>query len=185
MEEIIYSRNNNSTISCYSMDFSGISKQNAHGGRNVLPKMFVGRWWYFLEKCWKTGWSEQDVRDRRMLPRMATGAVPVRIRTATHFSSENSHRETLHRGRMFRSPWAFVAFSLTLKLVCRKYPKNNEFRTKKFLNQEFLYGISSFCTLSENNSFLHGKISCFCIFLAKNGVFNTNRTPGAASPALP
>ena len=25
----------------------------------------------------------------------------------THFSSENSHRETLHRGRMFRSPWAF------------------------------------------------------------------------------
>ena len=55
--------------------------------------------------------------------------------------------------------------------------KNNEFRTKKFPNQEFLYGISSFCTLSENNSFLHVKISCFCIFLAKNGVFNTNRTP--------
>ena len=49
---------------------------------------------------------------------------------------------------------------------CKK-PKNNEFRTKKFLNQEFLYGISSFCTLSENNSFLYGKISCFCIFLAK------------------
>ena len=48
---------------------------------------------------------------------------------------------------------------------------------KKFLNQEFLYGISSFCTLSENNSFLHGKISCFCIFLAKNGLNNTNRTP--------
>ena len=68
MEEIIYSQNNNSTISCYSMDFSGISKQNAHGGRNVLPKMFVGRWWYFLEKCWKTGWSEQDVRDRLQLP---------------------------------------------------------------------------------------------------------------------
>ena len=67
-----------------------------------------------------------------------------------------------------------------------KNPKNNEFRTKKFLNQEFLYGISSFCTLSENNSFLHGKISCFCIFLAKNGVFNTNRSPRAAdgNPAL-
>ena len=53
-------------------------------------------------------------------------------------------------------------------------------RTKKLLNQEFLYGISSFCTLSENNSFLHGKISYFCIFLAKNDVFNTNRTPRAA-----
>ena len=62
-------------------------------------------------------------------------------------------------------------------LVWCKNPKNNEFRTKKFPNQEFLYGISSFCTLSENNCFLHVKISCFCIFLAKNGVFNTNRTP--------
>ena len=65
--------------------------------------------------------------------------------------------------------YAFV----TLKLVCRKYPKNNEFRTKKFLNQKFLYGISSFCTLSENNSLLHGKISCFCIFLVKNRILNT------------
>ena len=96
MEEIIYSQNINSTIFCYSMDFSGISKQNAHGERNVLPKMFVGRWWYFLEKCWKTGWS-------------------VRIRTATHFSLENSHRETSHRGRTFRSPWAFVRFTTALR----------------------------------------------------------------------
>ena len=58
-------------------------------------------------------------------------------------------------------------------LVWCKNPKNNEFRTKKFPNQEFLYGISSFCTLSENNSFLHGKISCFCIFLVKNRILNT------------
>ena len=115
MEEIICSQNINSTIFCYSMDFSGISKQNAHGERNVLPKMFVGRWWYFLEKCWKTGWSEQDVRDRLQLPWMATGAVPVRIRTATHFSLENSHRETSHWGRTFRSPWAFVGFAAALR----------------------------------------------------------------------
>ena len=46
---------------------------------------------------------------------MATGAVPVRIRTATHFSSENSHRETLHRGRTFRPPWAFVEFTAALR----------------------------------------------------------------------
>ena len=70
--------------------------------------------------------------------------------------------------------YARLIARVTLKLVCRKYHKNNEFRTKKFLNQKFLYGISSFCTLSENNSLLRGKISCFCIFLAKNGVFNTN-----------
>ena len=50
-----------------------------------------------------------------MLPWMATGAVPVRIRTATHFSLENSHRETSHRGRTFRSPWAFVRFTTTLR----------------------------------------------------------------------
>ena len=50
-----------------------------------------------------------------MLPWMATGAVPVWIRTATHFSQENSHRETSHRGRTFRSPWAFVGFTATLR----------------------------------------------------------------------
>ena len=70
----------------------------------------------FSKSVERQGGSEQDVRDRRMLPWMATGAVPVRIRTATHFSLENSHRETSHRGRTFRSPWAFVASSLTLKL---------------------------------------------------------------------
>ena len=74
---------------------------------------------------------------------------------------------------------------LTFKLVCRKYPQKDEFRTKKILNQEFLYEISSFCTLSENNSLLHGNISCFCIFLAKNGVFNTNRTPRVADSNSP
>ena len=64
-------------------------------------------------------------------------------------------------------------------------PPKNDFRTKKFPNPEFLYGISSFCTLSENNSLLHGNISCFCIFLAKNGVFNTNRTPRVADSNSP
>ena len=44
MEEIIYSQNNNSTISCYSMDFSGISKQNAHGGRNVCRRVLIFSW---------------------------------------------------------------------------------------------------------------------------------------------
>ena len=40
---------------------------------------------------------------------------------------------------------------------------------KKFLNQEFLYGISLFCLCSENRD-----------FLAEIGVLNTNRTPGVA-----
>ena len=83
---------------------------------------------------------------------------------------------------VFRSIFAWL---VTFKLVCRKYPQKDEFRTKKILNQDFLYEISSFCTLSENNSLLHGNISCFCIFLAKNGVFNTNRTPRVADSNSP
>ena len=136
---------------------------------------------------------------------MATGAVPVRIRTAISLFVENSHLETRHQGVMFRSPRAFVGSTATLRYEpctqfinvsqrtlhiyfidgCRKYPQKDEFRTKKILNQEFLYEISSFCTLSENNSLLHGNISCFCIFLAKNGVFNTNRTPRVADSNSP
>ena len=77
--------------------------------------MFVGGCWYFFEKCWKTGWSEQDVRDRRTLPWMATGAVPVRIRTAISLFVENSHLETRHQGVMFRSPRAFVGSTATLR----------------------------------------------------------------------
>ena len=42
---------------------------------------------------------------------------------------------------------------------------------KKFLNQEFLYGISLFCLCSENRDFLHIKISYFCIFFRRNWRF--------------
>ena len=55
MEEIIYSQNNNSTISCYSMDFSGISKQNAHGGRNVMPQCLSEGVDIFLKSAGKQG----------------------------------------------------------------------------------------------------------------------------------
>ena len=98
--------------------------------------MSVGGCWYFLEKCWKTGgkrtrcprqpshacmafgchgWSKQDVQGIRTLPWMATGAVPVRIRTAISLFVENSHLETRHQGVMFRSPRAFVESTTTLR----------------------------------------------------------------------
>ena len=67
--------------------------------------------------------------------------------------------------------------SVNRKLVWCKKPQNNEFRTKKFRNQDFLYGISLFCLCSENRDFLHSKILCFCIFFLEIGVLNTNRTP--------
>ena len=46
---------------------------------------------------------------------MATGAVPVRIRTAISLFVENSHLETRHQGVMFRPPRAFVGSTATLR----------------------------------------------------------------------
>ena len=46
---------------------------------------------------------------------MATGAVPVRIRTAISLFVENSHLEPRHQGVMFRSPRAFVGSTATLR----------------------------------------------------------------------
>ena len=81
MEEIIYSRNNNSTISCYSMDFSGISKQNAHGGWNVMPRCLSEGVDIFLKSADRQGESGHDVRVSRSAPWMARVGDPVMIRT--------------------------------------------------------------------------------------------------------
>ena len=82
MEEIIYSRNNNSTISCYSMDFSGISKQNAHGGRNVMPRCLSEGVDIFLKSAERQEESGHDVRVSRSAPWMARVGGPVMMRTA-------------------------------------------------------------------------------------------------------
>ncbi len=81
MEEIIYSRNNNSTISCYSMDFSGISKQNAHGGWNVMPRCLSEGVDIFLKSADRQGESGHDVRVSRSAPWMARVGDPVMMRT--------------------------------------------------------------------------------------------------------
>ena len=81
MEEIIYSQNNNSTISCYSMDFSGISKQNAHGGRNVMPRCLSEGVDIFLKSVKRQGESGHDVRVSRFAPWMARVGDPVMMRT--------------------------------------------------------------------------------------------------------
>ena len=59
--------------------------------------------------------SRKVLKDRLQLPWMATGAVPVRIRTAISLFVENSHLETRHQGVMFRSPRAFVGSTATLR----------------------------------------------------------------------
>ena len=82
MEEIIYSQNINSTIFCYSMDFSGISKQNAHSGRNVMPRCLSEGVDIFLKSVERQGESGHDVRVSRSAPWMARVGDPVIMRTA-------------------------------------------------------------------------------------------------------
>ena len=80
MEEIIYSQNINSTIFCYSMDFSGISKQNAHSGRNVMPRCLSEGVDIFLKSVERQGESGHDVRVSRSAPWMARVGDPVMMR---------------------------------------------------------------------------------------------------------
>ena len=142
----------------------------------------------FQKSAERQGESGHDVRVSRLSTWMSTVGDPVMTRTTHHFSQKIHIRRPYIETCVPHAPGVrgfCQCIQLTLKLVCRKYPQKDEFRTKKILNQEFLYEISSFCTLSENNSLLHGNISCFCIFLAKNGVFNTNRTPRVADSNSP
>ena len=98
MEEIIYSRNNNSTISCYSMDFSGISKQNAHGGRNVMPRCLSEGVDIFLKSVERQGESGHDVRVSRSAPWMARVGDPVMMRiTVSLFIRKFTPRDATSR----------------------------------------------------------------------------------------
>ena len=62
----------------------------------------------FLKSVEHQGESGHDVRVSRLTPWMASVGGPVIMRKTYSLFVENSHPETLHRGRMFRSPWAFV-----------------------------------------------------------------------------
>ena len=121
MEEIIYSQNNNSTISCYSMDFSGISKQNAHGGRNVMPRCLSEGVDIFLKSVERQGKADTMSASAKpcvhgfWTPWMASVGGPVIMRKTYSLFVENSHPETRHQGVMFRSPWAFVGVTAALR----------------------------------------------------------------------
>ena len=66
----------------------------------------------FLKSVEHQGESGHDVRVSRLTPWMASVGGPVIMRKTYSLFVENSHPETLHRGRMFRSPWAFVDLKL-------------------------------------------------------------------------
>ena len=69
----------------------------------------------FLKSAERQGESGHDVRVSRSAPWMARVGGPVMMRTAISLFVENSHLETRHQGVMFRSQWAFVAFTTTLR----------------------------------------------------------------------
>ena len=98
MEEIIYSQNINSTIFCYSMDFSGISKQNAHSGRNVMPRCLSEGVDIFLKSADRQGESGHDVRVSRSAPWMARVGAPVMMRvTVSLFIRKFTPRDVTSR----------------------------------------------------------------------------------------
>ena len=66
----------------------------------------------FLKSVEHQGESGHDVRVSRLTPWMASVGGPVIMKKTYSLFVENSHPETLHRGRMFRSPWAFVDLKL-------------------------------------------------------------------------
>ena len=63
------------------MDFSGIRKQNAHGGRNVMPRCLSEGVDIFLKSADRQGESGHDVRVSRSAPWMARVGDPVMMRT--------------------------------------------------------------------------------------------------------
>ena len=63
------------------MDFSGISKQNAHSGRNVMPRCLSEGVDIFLKSVERQGESGHDVRVSRSAPWMARVGDPVMMRT--------------------------------------------------------------------------------------------------------
>ena len=66
----------------------------------------------FLKSVEHQGESGHDVRVSRLTPWMASVGGPVIMKKTYSLFVENSHPETLHRGRMFRLPWAFVDLKL-------------------------------------------------------------------------
>ena len=66
----------------------------------------------FLKSVEHQGESGHDVRVSLQTPWMASVGGPVIMKKTYSLFVENSHPETLHRGRMFRSPWAFVDLKL-------------------------------------------------------------------------
>ena len=97
------------------MDFSGISKQNAHSGRNVMPRCLSEGVDIFLKSAERQGGANRTFATGGRCHGWQLEPCPYGLEPLYHFSIENSHLETRHQGVMFRSPWAFVGSTATLR----------------------------------------------------------------------
>ena len=92
--------------------------QNAHGGRNVLPRCKVSRWEFSDEK-WvavlnRTGTAPVAIHGNVRLSRTSCSLHPVFL----HFSRKYHHLPTNIFGRTFRPPWRSVFWVYTEKMSC-------------------------------------------------------------------
>ena len=89
--------------------------QNAHGGRNVMPRCLSEGVDIFLKSAERQGGVNRRFTTGGRCHGWQLEPCPYGLEPLYHFSLENSHPETRHQGMMFRSPWAFVGSMATLR----------------------------------------------------------------------
>ena len=96
--------------------FHGIFKtQNAHGGRNVMPRCLSEGVDIFSKSVERQGRANRTFKASGCCHGWQLEPCPYGLESLYHFSIENSHLETRHQGVMFRSPRAFVGSMATLR----------------------------------------------------------------------
>ena len=89
--------------------------QNAHGGRNVMPRCLSEGVDIFLKSVERQGGANRMFATGGRCHGWQLEPCPCGLEPLYHFSLENSHLETRHQGVMFRSPRAVVRSTATLR----------------------------------------------------------------------
>ena len=69
----------------------------------------------FLKSAERQGGANRTFKASRCCHGWQLEPCPYELEPLYHFSLENSHPEMRHQGVMFRSPWAFVGGTTTLR----------------------------------------------------------------------
>ena len=89
--------------------------QNAHDGRNVMPRCLSEGVDIFLKSAERQGGANRTFKASGRCHGWQLEPCPYGLEPLYHFSIENSHPETRHQGMMFCSPRAFVRSTATLR----------------------------------------------------------------------